>query len=215
MKNVGKRSISMFTGLIEKIGIIRNIQKSSLGVSLSLETDLLEVTIGDSISVNGCCLTIVLISQIHDNIQLLTVDVVEETLKCTNLGSLAPGDSVNLESSLRINAHLGGHLVQGHIDGVGNIVAKNPLSDGSWLVTVSAPPALMRYFIEKGSVALDGVSLTIFDIKKDRFSFAMIPHTAKMTILSSKNIGSRVNIEVDLIAKYVEKLTNSIQGKAI
>lgn len=200
----------MFTGLVEKMGLVQSFHKNATGARLIIEADdiLADASIGDSISVNGCCLTIV---NFKNN--QFTVDAVEETLKRTNLGDLNSNDHVNLERSLKFDARLGGHLVQGHIDGVGTITSKQLLPDNSWVVTISVPHSIAHYFIEKGSIAVDGVSLTIFDIADDKFSFALIPHTAKMTTLGFKNKGAKVNIEIDLIAKYVERLIDPTRNQ--
>ncbi len=195
----------MFTGIVEELGIIQAIEWHSQGARFHIQASLVleDVKIGDSLSVNGCCLTVVK----HDS-NRWTCDVVQETLNRTNLKHLKVGDRVNLERSVRYQDRLGGHLVQGHIDEAGQILDKQPLSDGSWWVTIQASPAILRYAVYKGSIAVDGVSLTIADLQKTQFSFAMIPHTAQVTSLGYKQKGDAVNLEVDLMAKYVERFVS-------
>jgi len=194
----------MFTGIVEKIGHIRSITPNAGGIRLEIESqDILDgAKIGDSIAVNGCCLTITNLGNGY-----WTADVVPETMNRTSLGSLAPKDPVNLERALRFNDRLGGHLMQGHVDGIGTIREKIPQTDGSMLVSISAPINILKYIVEKGSIAVDGTSLTVAAVTLDGFEFAMVPHTAEVTVLGCKGIGSHVNLEVDLIAKYVEQLT--------
>jgi riboflavin synthase len=150
---------------------------------------------GDSMAVNGCCLTVV-----EKGEGWFAVDAVDETLSRTNLGALEPGDSVNLERPVRLVDRLGGHLVQGHVDGVGTVVTAAPD------LRVRAPAAVMRYVVEKGSIAVDGISLTVVAVSEDGFTVAVIPHTAEVTTLGQKGPGQPVNLEVDLVAKYVERL---------
>lgn len=193
----------MFTGIIEELGVVQAIEWQAKGARFYIQasTILEDVQIGDSLSVNGCCLTIVNKQTNH-----WACDVVQETLDRTNLKRLKVGDRVNLERAIRYQERIGGHLVQGHIDETGTISSKYPLSDDSWWITVNASVDIMRYIIFKGSIAVDGVSLTIADLKEDSFSFAMIPHTARSTTLGFKQIGENVNLEVDLMAKYAERL---------
>lgn len=193
----------MFTGIVEELGVIKSLSKHLEGARLQIEAQkvLSDVSIGDSISVNGCCLTVVEYHPTH-----WSCDIVKETLQKTTFPHLEVGDRVNLERSVRLQDRLGGHLVQGHVDGLGKIKAKNDLKDGSWWVTIETPPDLLRYIIQKGSIAVDGVSLTVADVKDSTFSFAMIPHTAAVTSLGYKSTGSLVNLEVDMIAKYIERL---------
>jgi riboflavin synthase len=195
----------MFTGIVEELGSIQTIEWHEKGARFYIHapTVLEDAKIGDSLSVNGCCLTVV-----NKQSQQWTCDVVQETLNRTNLKYLKVGDRVNLERSVRFQDRLGGHLVQGHIDETGKILLKDSLPDNSWWVTIAVSPALMRYVVHKGSIAVDGVSLTIADLQKDSFSFAMIPHTAKVTTLGFKQPGDDVNLEADLMAKYVERLVS-------
>lgn len=197
----------MFTGIVEELGMIQAIEWHRQGARFYIQavTVLEDVKIGDSLSVNGCCLTVVTAQS-----RQWTCDVVQETLNRTNLRFLKIGDRVNLERAVRYQDRMGGHLVQGHIDETGKIVTKHFLPDGSWWVTIAASPDIMRYLIFKGSMAIDGVSLTIADLKEDSFSFAMIPHTAQVTTLGFRQIGDVVNLEVDLMAKYVERLIHPI-----
>lgn len=193
----------MFTGIIEEIGKIRSIERRPQGVQLWIQADLVlkESKRGDSLALNGCCLTISELTK-----DTWTCHVVQETLKRTNLSNLKIGQEVNLERAVCLKDRLGGHLVQGHVDEVGYIVEKNLLSDHSWEVTIQASPYVLRYLIYKGSIAVEGVSLTIAKVLPYGFSFAMIPHTAQFTNLKNKEKGEAVNLEIDLIAKYVERL---------
>jgi riboflavin synthase len=197
----------MFTGIVEELGTIKTIEWHAAGARFTIQAVhvLEDAKIGDSISVNGCCLTIV-----DKQGNQWTCDVVQETLNRTNLKYLKVGDRINLERAIRYQDRLGGHLVQGHIDDTGKIISKQPQPDGSWWVTISASPDILRYLVFKGSVAVDGVSLTIADLKKDCFSFAMIPHTAHVTTLGFKQNGDAVNLEVDLMAKYIERLMHPL-----
>jgi len=195
----------MFTGIVEELGTVRAITPVETGAHLSISatTVLDDVQIGDSISVNGCCLTVVTLNDGY-----YEVDVVEETLRVTCLGSLRVGDRVNLERSVRLVDRLGGHLVQGHVDGVGTLISREPAADGSLVVRIEAPAAVLRYVVYKGSIAVDGISLTVAAIDNTSFSIALIPHTQTVTTLGFRQPGDQVNLEVDIIAKYVEKLLN-------
>ena len=193
----------MFTGIIEELGSVRAIDRREGGARLEIaaSTALADARPGDSIAVNGCCLTVV-----DRGDGWWAADVVIETLERTALGSLERDDPVNLERPLRLSDHLGGHLVQGHVDAVGRVAARTPLADGSTRFTFSAPPDALRYVVEKGSVAVDGISLTVAALGDDSFDVAVIPHTLAVTTLGHKNRGAAVNLEADLIAKYVERL---------
>lgn len=193
----------MFTGIIEELGSVRAIDRREGGARLEIaaSTVLGDARAGDSIAVNGCCLTVV---DLGDG--WWAADAVIETLERTALGSLERDDPVNLERPLRLSDHLGGHLVQGHVDGVGYVAARSPLADGSTRFTFAAPPDALRYVVEKGSVAVDGVSLTVAALGDDSFDVAVIPHTLAVTTLGHKDPGAAVNLEADLIAKYVERL---------
>ena len=187
----------MFTGLIEEIGEIVSVESTNDGVRLSVrgKTALEGAGHGDSIAVSGCCLTVVA----HGD-DWWEADVSQETLDRTSLRGIAPGSPVNLERAVRLADRLGGHLVQGHVDAVGEVV--DPVPD----LRVRVPEHLLRYMVEKGSVTVDGVSLTIVRPLDDGFNVAIIPHTAAVTTLGTKRPGDAVNIEVDVMAKYVERL---------
>ena len=193
----------MFTGIIEELGRVRAIDRREGGARLEIAatTVVADARVGDSISVNGCCLTVV-----DSGDGWWAGDVVIETLERTALGSLEPGEPVNLERPLRLSDQLGGHLVQGHVDAVGHVAAKSQLADGSTRFTFSAPPDVLRYIVRKGSVAIDGISLTVASLGDDTFDVAVIPHTLAVTTLGHKEQGAAVNLEADLIAKYVERL---------
>jgi len=191
----------VFTGLIMEMGEIVSLQNRKNGGRLSLTAPAMskDAGIGDSISINGTCLTVV---DIKD--RMLAFDLSGETLKSTNLGLLRPGDKVNLESSLRFDSKLGGHFVTGHIDGVGTIRSRERVGDVLKFV-IFAEEHITDFLVEKGSIALDGISLTVVDLFGDGFSVVIIPHTAKMTTLGFKGAGDTVNLEVDILGKYVSK----------
>ena len=199
----------MFTGIIEDLGTVAGIKRTNKGALLSFATALPlgRISIGDSIAVNGACLTVVR-KQRGNRRATIAMDVSAETLRRTTLGSLAVGDRVNLERCLTLDKLLGGHLVSGHVDGVGKIVSITAEGD-SKLYTFEVAPAQARYLVEKGSVAIDGVSLTVFAIAGRRFSVALIPHTLAVTTLGLKRTGDRVNVENDLLVKYVERVAAS------
>jgi len=191
----------MFTGIIEGIGKIAAIHSAGAGRRMSVETefDLTAARIGDSFCVNGACLTAVSLAA-----RRFEVDISPESLKRTTLGRLSVGAAVNIERALRLSDRLDGHLVSGHIDGTGTISSRS--ADRNWIVIgISVSPSLSRYMIEKGSVAVDGISLTINSVQRGEFSVSVIPHTAKMTTLQTKATGDAVNIETDMVGKYVER----------
>ena len=190
----------MFTGLVEEKGTVRQLKTSNSACDLSIEAPLVseDVSIGDSIAINGCCLTVVSI-----NGKLLTFQAGSETLGRTNLGQLQPGSPVNLERSLQVGQRMGGHYVSGHVDALGTVDERN--DDGEWAeFWFRVPAALTRQMAPKGSVTVDGISLTIVNVESDRFSVALIPHTLDVTTLGSRNVGDQVNIETDVLAKYVQ-----------
>ena len=183
----------MFTGIVEELGRLRDRDGGRFRFDAGLVLDGLRV--GDSVSHNGCCLTVAVLDEGGYG-----VDVVDETLARTNLGALRPGDGVNLERAVTAHTRLGGHFVQGHVDAVGVIVSAAPD------LVVRLPADLTRYVVVKGPIAVDGCSLTVVDVGDERFSVAIVPHTASSTTLGRKGPGETVNVEVDLMAKYVEKL---------
>lgn len=199
----------MFTGIIEEVGKVQSIRKGrdSAAVSIGARAILEEIRLGDSIAVNGVCLTVTSFSQSG-----FTADVMHETLNRSSLGSLRTGSPVNLERAMPANGRFGGHIVSGHIDGTGTISAITKDDNAVWY-TVKTGPHILRYIIEKGSVAIDGISLTVAKVHNDGFSVSVIPHTAAQTILSTKRIGDIVNLENDCIAKYVERLLGSQSPK--
>jgi riboflavin synthase len=176
----------MFTGIVEELGRVRAVTPNE---------------VGSSIAVNGCCLTVVSLGD-----GWWTADAQRETLARTTLGSLRGGDPVNLERPVRLADRLGGHLVQGHVDAVGTVTSRESLPDGSTLLTVGLPGPLARYVVEKGSVTVDGVSLTVTSVDQGSFGVALIPHTLAVTTLGTRGPGDEVNLEVDVLAKYVERL---------
>lgn len=193
----------MFTGIVQAVGTIARSESRGGDTRLWIDTanmDLADVAIGDSICVSGVCLTAVAFDRAQ-----FAADVSVETLSRTTLGALRPGDGVNLEKSLRLADRLGGHLVSGHVDGVGKVVAVTAEARSQrWQFEL--PPALARYVAAKGSICIDGVSLTVNEVAANRFGVNLIPHTIEVTTFRDKRVGAAVNIEVDLIARYVERL---------
>ena len=188
----------MFTGIVEEVGSVRAAGDGKLVVEAS--EVLSDVKVGDSISVNGACLTVTT----HDE-STFSVDVVPETLRRTNLGELEVGSPVNLERSMPADGRFGGHMVQGHIDGTATIRSIDSEGDAQ-MVVFDAPAVVMRYVVEKGFIAVDGASLTIVNCDNFSFSVTIIPHTRENTVFKSKKVGDSVNLEVDIMAKYVERL---------
>ncbi len=187
----------MFTGIVEELGVVRSLE--DLVLRIGAETVLEDARIGDSIAVNGCCLTVTATGR-DDQGGWWEADLSHETLRRTNLGSCDPGTAVNLERPVKVSDRLGGHIVQGHVDAVGEIV--EPVPD----LRVRMPRDLLRYVVVKGSVTVDGVSLTVVDVLDDGFTVAVIPHTSDVTTLGRKGPGDPVNLEVDVTVKYVERL---------
>ncbi|MCA9259949.1 MAG: riboflavin synthase [Planctomycetales bacterium] len=191
----------MFTGLVESLARIERLEQVGPGVKLTVVEPQVAASlkIGDSVAVNGCCLTVVELKGSE-----FTFDAGEETLNRTNLGRLQAGDQVNLETSMALGDDLGGHLVTGHIDGLGKVVRRD--DDAEWCtMRFEAPAPLMRQMASKGSIAVDGVSLTLVDVEADQFSVALIPHTLQVTTLGFRRPGDEVNLETDVLAKYVER----------
>ena len=192
----------MFTGIIEEVGTIKQIQKNpaSAVITIAADTVLEQTKIGDSIAVNGVCLTVTDLKA-----GSFTADVMHESLRRSALGNLSQGSRVNLERAMAANGRFGGHIVSGHIDGIGTVREIREDDIAVWY-TISASPALLRYIIEKGSITIDGISLTVAKVTAQDFSVSIIPHTAAQTTLSLRKVGDIVNLENDVIGKYVEKL---------
>lgn len=199
----------MFTGIIVEMAEAVSLRKKQPGACLLIKTPGLAkgAVIGDSIAVNGVCLTVISIEG-----DLLSFDLSHETLLSTNLGSLKPGDRLNLEPSLRPDGKLGGHFVTGHIDTVGTIKAKTVAGD-TYKITIEAPAEVTSLLVEKGSVAIDGISLTVVEVFEDSFTLVIIPHTANITTLGFKKAGDMVNVEADILGKYVARFLGRDKGK--
>jgi riboflavin synthase len=202
----------MFTGIVEERGRVRAVEPRPGGDGARIEIEaravLADTEVGASMAVNGCCLTVV-----DRGADWWAADAVPETLERTALGALRAGDAVNLERPIRLGDRLGGHLVQGHVDAVGSVARREQLGDGSTLIEIAAPGDLLRYVVEKGSITVDGVSLTITEVGAGSFSVAIVPHTAAVTTLGQKTPGGPVNLEVDVVAKYVERLLDGASMK--
>jgi len=198
----------VFTGLVEEVGTVRSVTPVGNGARVEIGAALVltDVEMGASIAVNGCCLTVV---DWGDG--WWAADAVPETLSRTNLGALGPGDPVNLERPLPANGRYGGHVVQGHVDGTGAVQRIEQLDDGSYLFTFSLPAELGVYVVEKGSIAVDGISLPVADVTPTTFSIAIIPHTHAVTAMGRRRVGDTVNVEADVLAKYVERLVRPPQ----
>lgn len=192
----------MFTGIVEELGSIKTVARSTRSVKLTVKANkiLEDINLGDSIAVSGTCLTVV---GFNDN--EFTADVMPETLKRTALADIKSGDFVNLERALSLNMRLGGHIVSGHVDGIGEIVSMDK-DDNAVIIKIKVDESLAKYVIEKGSVTIDGISLTVVKCANTWFSVSIIPHTASTTTLAIKKPGDFVNIENDIIGKYVERL---------
>ncbi len=197
----------MFTGIIESLGVIKKLRKSQKSMQISIEVqnvDILDdVKIGDSVATNGVCLTVT-----HLNGNVFEANVMNETVNVTSLHSLKVDGSVNLERALKVSDRLGGHIVSGHVDGIGTVsnIQKN---DIAYIFTIKAGDELLRYMIKRGSITIDGISLTIIEVTDRDFSMSIIPHTAQQTTLLNKRVGDIVNLETDILAKYVERLLGS------
>lgn len=195
----------MFTGIVEEVGTIKSADPGHLLVSAS--TIMGDMKVGDSICINGACLTVTSFEAEGDQ-GTFSLDVVPETLRRTNLGELKSGHPVNLERSMPANGRFGGHIVQGHVDGTGKV--RSIEADGkAFLIAFDAPPAVMRYVVEKGFITVDGASLTVVDCDQNSFMVTIIPHTRENTVFSHRDVGDTVNLEADIIAKYTERLTTA------
>jgi len=199
----------MFTGIVEEIGKIQNVKRNTKSSVLAIKCKKIfeDIHIGDSVSVNGVCLTVTTF-----NNEIFTADVMNETLSRSSLGNLKKGSYVNLERAMSVNGRFGGHIVSGHIDGTGKIVKIEKDDNAIWY-TMTVEDNLIKYIVEKGSIAIDGISLTVAKVNEKNFSVSIIPHTAQETILSHRLVGDIVNIENDVIGKYVEKLITFEKSK--
>ncbi len=192
----------MFTGIIEELGTVERVTRGRVSAVIAIRAEhiLSDLKIGDSVAVNGVCLTATGLTG-HG----FTADVMHETLDRSALAGLGPGSRVNLERAMAANGRFGGHIVAGHVDGVGTIAAIEQDDNAIWF-TITAPAQVLRYVVEKGSIAIDGISLTVARVETDRFAVSVIPHTAAVTLLGQRRTGDRVNLESDLVGKYVERL---------
>lgn len=200
----------MFTGLVAELGTVQHLsrQGNSYHLTVAAHKVMENLKIGDSVAVNGCCLTVVRLTESE-----FTTDVMPETVRLTNIGLLKTGSKVNLERTLRLCDGLDGHIVSGHVEGLGTILEQRP--EGIAVVTtIGASPELLKYIIKKGSIAIDGISLTVTEVTDTSFSVSLIPHTAKETTLGIKKVGEKVNLETDIIGKYVERML-SFQAKPL
>lgn len=200
----------MFTGIVEEVGSVRTVLPGARAGKICIAArKVLEGTqVGDSIAVNGVCLTVVQLAE-----DSFTADVMPETLAKTNLGALKPGSAVDLERAMAANGRFGGHIVSGHIDGVGTIVEMRPEQNAVW-VRIAASPQILGLIVEKGSIAIDGISLTVAGVGATDFQVSVIPHTGQETILLGKKPGDTVNLENDIVGKYVQKLLGNAMGQA-
>ncbi len=198
----------MFTGIIEEVGQVEQIIHGSLSCRIRIRADLIfsDLTLGDSVAVNGVCLTAAEISA-----NTFTADVMAETMRRTGLGRLVPGCRVNLERAMPADGRFGGHIVSGHIDGTGTVLSMKREDNAVW-IRIAADAPIMKYIVEKGSVALDGISLTVAEISAGSFAVSVIPHTAANTTLLDKKNGDSINIECDIIGKYVERMMKPATG---
>ncbi len=197
----------MFTGIVEEIGTVRYLNSASGNICIDARTVLEGTDIGDSIAVNGVCLTVTRMES-HS----FTADVMPETLRKSNLGELRQGGLVDLERAMPANGRFGGHIVSGHIDGTGVIAQRRAEGNAVW-VRISAAPEILRLTVEKGSIAIDGISLTVAAVSDTYFEVSLIPHTAEKTVLLSKKVGDTVNLENDIVGKYVQKLMQPTQAE--
>ena len=198
----------MFTGIIEELGAVESLAKQTAGARLRVRCALVleDLNPGSSIAVNGVCLTALEIGR-----DAFSADLAPETLRRSNLGDLGPGGRVNLERPLAPTDRLSGHIVQGHVDGTGEFLALDQLGDENWWLKIRVPAELDRYLVFKGSIAIDGISLTIASLERDVLGVTIIPHTYQSTTLGMHKLGDRVNLECDVLAKHVEKLLESLE----
>jgi riboflavin synthase len=199
----------MFTGIVDEAGVVERIKPTAKSIELTVRTTKCGpgLKIGDSLAVNGCCLTVVKLTP-RGKSRLVQFDLLQETWQRTNLQFAKPGSLVNLERPLRANAELGGHFVTGHVDGIGKII-RWERNGQDHVLDIAAPPEVMRYVIFKGSIAVDGISLTVAGVKKKQFRIWIIPHTYEITALRERKLGDAVDLEADLLGKYVEKLVTA------
>lgn len=204
----------MFTGIVEELGTVAALedQGDALRLTIAASTVLEDVKHGDSIAVNGCCLTVTDVASDAAGARTWTADLMQETLEVTSLRGISPGDVVNLERAVTPRTRLGGHIVQGHVDGVGTILRREP-SEHWEVVEVSLPAELSRYVVDKGSIAVDGVSLTVVSAGEKSFTVSLIPETLARTRLGRIGVGDLVNLETDIIAKHVERLLGRTEGE--
>ena len=195
----------MFTGIVEEVGTVEKIKPTAKSIQLTVRMKVCGrgLKVGDSVAVNGCCLTVVKIAS-RGRFKLVQFDLLQESWRLTNLQFAKPGSLVNLERSLRANGELGGHFVTGHIDGLGKIIRWERVGRDH-ILDISAPPEAMRYVVQKGSIAVDGISLTVAGVSEKSFRIWIIPHTYEVTVLRERKVGDAVNLEADLLGKYVEK----------
>jgi riboflavin synthase len=200
----------MFTGIVEETGTVETIRESGKSIELTLRAKVCgkDLKLGDSLAVNGCCLTVVKLRPAKSS-KLVQLDLLQETWQRTNLQFVQPGSLVNLERSLSANGRFGGHFVTGHIDGMGKII-RWERSGKDHVLEIEAPKDIMRYVIFKGSIAVDGMSLTVASVRKKRFGIWIIPHTFEVTALRERKVGDAVNLEPDMIGKYVEKFARNL-----
>ena len=203
----------MFTGIVEETGAVLDVEETDDGVRLRLATTFDDLAVGDSVSVAGVCLTVENFGErenadaVGDQDRWFSVFLAEETRERTYLGTLEPGDAVNLERAMPADGRFDGHVVQGHVDGTAEVLAVEEVGE-DWRYTVSLPDDVARYVVAKGSITVDGISLTVADLAADRFTVAIVPETYRLTTLSAKAVGDPVHLEVDVIAKYVERLVD-------
>jgi len=197
----------MFTGIVEETGVVKAIKPGAKSIALTIETKICgrDLQLGDSLAVNGCCLTVVKLTGPKTR-RLVQMDLLQETWTRTNLQHTRVGAAVNLERALAANGRFGGHFVSGHIDGLG-VIKRWEKSGADYILEVAAPQDILRYLVFKGSVAIDGISLTVAEVKKKSFVIWIIPHTHAVTALRERKVGDLVNLEADLLAKYVEKFS--------